>query len=318
VRSAAAEYIRQNNTDLLAGGTPGSYQKEKTKTIDMAQDTLDGKALGVVQGVATTLTDGALAMGKLLMNVSGSAFGDTQSQLDLRAGAGAAWDLVKDPNNWPQLLGAMSAQDREKLAAAYEKGDGKTVGQIMGAQVLNLPVSGGGLAGTISKVDKAANAVADSSKVAKVETKVADVADVAKVADKAPSSPVDIAHTIGADYNPRTKSVTGGHSLLNNDVRIDAITAPPDANGVYIANVSMQAPDGTWIAKTANKGENTMFPKTWDAAKIQAQVDSAWAKKEPVPGQPNMWQGISDSGVTIQGYTQPRATAFPLYKREKK
>ncbi len=138
--------------------------------------------------------------------------------------------------------------------------------------------------------------------------------DAAKVAEKAAASPVDIAHTIGADFNPRTGQVTGGHSLLNNDVRIDATTALPDANGVYKASVSIQAPDGSWIAKRANKGENTMFPKNWDAARIQAEVDSAWnSPSKTVNPKTGQWTAKSDSGVMIGGYTNPRATAYPIY-----
>jgi hypothetical protein len=61
------------------------------------------------------------------------------------------WDTVKDPSNWPYLMGAMTPADREKLALAYEAGNGKAVGEILGANVANLPIGGGGL-GTIKKV----------------------------------------------------------------------------------------------------------------------------------------------------------------------
>jgi hypothetical protein len=156
VRNAAAEYIRNNNSDPFTADLRRTYQDEKNETIGLALGTLDGKAVGAVQGIASSLVDSAAAFGKLVMNVSGSAFGDKQSQLDLREGAGATWDFVKDINNWPQLLGAMSLQDREKLATAYEKGDGKTVGQILGEQALNLPIigAGSGVVRNISKVDK--------------------------------------------------------------------------------------------------------------------------------------------------------------------
>jgi hypothetical protein len=152
-----------------------------------------------------------------------------------------------------------------------------------------------------------------ASVLAKDLGKVETVAgDAAAVVEKASTSPVDIAHTIGADFNPRTRQVTGGHSLLNNDVRIDIVTAAPDANGVYKASISMQAPDGSWIAKTTNRGENTMFPKNWDAARIQAEVESAWnATDKVVTG--NKWSGVSSSGVKIEGFVQPRTTAYPVY-----
>jgi filamentous hemagglutinin family protein len=153
VRNAAAEYIRKNDRSPSNFDLENTFQDEKSETLSLAGGTVDGKALGTAQGAATTLAEGAIALGKLIMNVSGSAFGDSQSQQDLHDGAGAAYDFVKDPNNWPQLLGAMSPQDREKLAVAYEQGDGNAVGQIMGAQMANLPVVGGGALGTIRKVE---------------------------------------------------------------------------------------------------------------------------------------------------------------------
>jgi hypothetical protein len=96
-------------------------------------------------------------LGNLIMNVSGSAFGNPQSQQDLHDGAGATYEFIKDPDNWPQLLGAMSPQDREKLAVAYEQGDGNAVGQLMGAQMANLPIVGGGGLGMVRKVEEVAS-----------------------------------------------------------------------------------------------------------------------------------------------------------------
>jgi hypothetical protein len=208
---------------------------------------------------------------------------------------------------------------------AYQALTAATSGNELGS-ALALP---GGSGGNINKAveqakpgvnvaEQAANAAADAGKLAKAETVVADAA---KGASKVPNSPVDIAHTIGADYNARTGKVTGGHSLLNNDVKVTEVVNPPDGNGVYQALVQLQTPDGNWVTKTDYRGQpqkNTMFPKTWDAAKIQAQVDSAWnnpAKTiDPKTGQ---WTAKSDSGVTIQGYTQPKATAYPLYEKGK-
>jgi hypothetical protein len=265
VRTTAADYIRRNNTtgtlDLV-----NTYVQEKSEAILLAGNTINGKAFGAVEGVVGTFVEGAIALDKLVMNVSGSAFGDTQSQLNLREGAGAAYDALKDPNNWPVLLGAMSTTDREKLAQAYERGDGKTIGQLMGAQLANLPIGGGGALGTIKKIDKVVVGVEDASKLAKTF----------------PTSPVDIAHTVGADYNAKTGRVTGGHSLLNEDVKVLDVVSQPDVNGVYVAKVQMRTPDGTWVNKVSNGGENTMFPKNWDAPKIQAEIDSAWADPQKV------------------------------------
>ena len=107
--------------------------------------------------------------------------------------------------------------------------------------------------------------------------------------------------------------------MLKGDVRIKEVVSPPDEHGVYEATVEMKKPDGEWVTKTNYRGEqqtNTMFPKDWSEAKIKAEVDSAWANRTDVDGQPNMWEGESTSGVTIQGYKEPRTTAYPVYKKK--
>ena len=47
----------------------------------------------------------------------------------------------------------------------YEKGDGKTVGHILGEQFANLPIGSGGL-GTIKFVGKGLDAASDAGKLA--------------------------------------------------------------------------------------------------------------------------------------------------------
>ena len=89
---------------------------------------------------------------------------------------------------------------------------------------------------------------------------------------------------------------------------------PPNEHGVYVANVQLRKPDGTWVTKTANEGKTTMFPRNWDAKRIEAEINSAWANRKPVADNPEMWMGTSNSGVDITGYLTPRTTAFPVYK----
>jgi hypothetical protein len=164
--------------------------------------------------------------------------------------------------------------------------------RLTGEQVANLP-SGGGM-GSIKKVG---------------------------VLPKPGASPIDIAHTIGADYNPKTGKVTGGHTVVNGDVRVTEIVSGPDANGVYEAIVEIQTPDGSWQTKTAGASskpqKNTMFPKDWDAQRVQAEIESAWASQRPHPEDKNKWIGTSDSGIQIEGYRQPRTTAYPLREERK-
>jgi filamentous hemagglutinin len=66
-------------------------------------------------------------------------------------------------------------------------------------------------------------------------------------------------------------------------------------------------------AKLTNYKKNTMFPKDWSVAKIQAEIDSAWARRTDVDGKKDMWEGKSDSGVKITGYKEPRAATKAAY-----
>ena len=189
---------------------------------------------------------------------------------------------------------------RNQLADAYERGDAIKVGRLTGIVIANVAtLIPGGAIGSIKKVEGFAKAV-EAAKLEYLET-------------TAKTSPVDILHTIGADYT-KTGRPTGGHSLLSGDVRIVAGTESiPDANGIYQAKI--QVPDlknpGQWVTKTSNQGVNTMFPKDWSAIKIQAAIDSAWARRKDVVGDSNQWIGESSSGVEITGFKKPRATAYP-------
>lgn len=251
-------------------------------------------------GYGHAMWEGVSSLASGIVTAGKAAFGDEKAKESVRQGAGAAWDFVKEPENWPYLLGAMTPENREKLAQAYETGDARTIGKMLGEQAANLPVGGGGV-GTVKRVGKTIDALEDVTKVATKN-----------------SSPVDIVHTIGADFNPRTGRVTGGHTLLNEDVKILEVINPPDANGVYVAKVEMKTPDGAWIEKTSNKGQNSMFPQSWDATRVRVEIDSAWVNRTPHPdGTPNKWIGKSASGVKIEGYEQPRATAYPVYEGSK-
>jgi hypothetical protein len=119
---------------------------------------------------------------------------------------------------------------------------------------------------------------------------------------------------IGGDFNARSRKVTGGHSLLNGDVRIVEVVSPPDVNGVYKAIVEIKRPDGQWVRKENRSAPNTMFPKDWSREKIIDEIDSAW--KNQVPNSDiKKWSGVSNSGVVIEGYKNPKLTAFPVIKK---
>jgi hypothetical protein len=248
----------------------------------------------VSRGYLQATKEGLEALWSGATTAANALLGDAQSQADLREGAGQFWDTVKDPQNWPYLLGTMTPQQREELALAYERGDAKAVGQITGAQVANLP--SGGAVGSVRRLGA--------------------------LPDRPDASPIDIAHTIGADYNPRTGRVTGGHTLINGDVRVKEVVTPPDEHGVYEAIVEMKTPDGNWKAKTAGTStkphRNTMFPKEWDAQQVQVEVEHAWNNRVPhTDNTTGKWEGTSLSGVKIEGYESPRATAYPVHGGKK-
>lgn len=60
----------------------------------------------------------------------------------------------------------------------------------------------------------------------------------------------------------------------------------------------------------------TMFPKDWDAAKITAEIESAYADKKILPKDPNKWTGTSSSEVRMTGYRSPRTSVYPVMERK--
>ena len=129
---------------------------------------------------------------------------------------------------------------------------------------------------------------------------------------------IDYDHIIGGDISSNGEKVTGGHTLLKGDVRIVKKIGAPSKNGVYKASVEIRKPDGTWQKKTSNGGVNTMFPESWDEAKVIDEINSAWENRKELKGRDsNMWQGISKSGVLIRGYKSPRITAYPVFEGDR-
>ena len=136
----------------------------------------------------------------------------------------------------------------------------------------------------------------------------------------ASNSPIDFKHILGADYKRHTGEPTGGHTLLNGDVRlIDGSASAPDASGVYRAQVQMVDPQhpGQWITKTDRNGSpmpNTMFPKDWTAEQVVSEVNAAWfSPTKTIRG--DKWSALTPSGVRVEGYLEPRVTAYPVYSK---
>ena len=150
--------------------------------------------------------------------------------------------------------------------------------------------------------------------------RVADEAKPAKTTLPASNSPIDFKHIIGADYKRHTGEPTGGHTLLNGDVRvIEGTASAPDATGVYRAQVQMVDPQhaGQWITKTDRNGSpmpNTMFPKDWTAEQVVSEVNAAWfSPTKTIRG--DKWSALTPSGVRVEGYLEPRVTAYPVYSK---
>jgi hypothetical protein len=136
----------------------------------------------------------------------------------------------------------------------------------------------------------------------------------------ASDSPIDFKHIIGADYKRHTGEPTGGHTLLNGDVRvIEGTASVADASGVYRAHVQMVDPKqpGQWITKTDRNGNpmpNTMFPKDWTAEQVVREVNAAWTSPtKTIRG--DKWSALTPSGVRVEGYLEPRVTAYPVYSK---
>ena len=217
VRSAAAEYVRQDSN-----GPNWIYINEKNETVRLALDTMSGVTSAQALGALLAVKDGIVALGSAARTgFDALVLLDPKAQILAKAGAGAAWDFVKDPANWPELMGAMSTADREKLAKAYETGDGLQVGLLMGAQLSNLP--GGGGMGTIKKIDK----VLDATAAAAVVKLKAEGLDVIKATVGTKGS---WERTINGVLEPRTAYVLdNGHTYVTDTAgRVNAVVADLD------------------------------------------------------------------------------------------
>lgn len=133
------------------------------------------------------------------------------------------------------------------------------------------------------------------------------------------TAPIDFdGHLLSAEIKPNG-NIVGGHSTATGEVRVIPGTASaPNAQGVYSAKIEVADPanPGRYLQKTNGSppGTSTMFPNTWTADRVKVEVDAAFANKTIVPGNTNMWQGVTPSGVKVEGYLNPKTTAYPLIR----
>jgi hypothetical protein len=70
---------------------------------------------------------------------------------------------------------------------------------------------------------------------------------------------------------------------------------------------------GQWLTKTSNKLKNSMFPSTWDKARLINEIDGAWNSPDKVVTG-TIWRSTTPSGVEVEGYVSPRTTIYPIYR----
>ncbi|WP_407934422.1 EndoU domain-containing protein [Fusobacterium polymorphum] len=132
------------------------------------------------------------------------------------------------------------------------------------------------------------------------------------------TAPIDFdGHIINGEINARGLAV-GGHSTLGNNVRIDAYAAknPISSNGVRNVVISVYNPStGKWVQKVNRFGEvqlTTLFPESWSKNRIKVEVDIAYKNRIISQTRRNIWEGITPSGIKVEGYIAPNTTVYPL------
>ncbi|PIT21409.1 EndoU domain-containing protein [Snodgrassella communis] len=121
-------------------------------------------------------------------------------------------------------------------------------------------------------------------------------------------------------YKDGTKVGTGGHYLRDPNIKVDKWTGAADANGVKTGYISVRDPaTGKWYKKPA---ETTFFPEHWSKRQTEMEIESAFENSKKLPTSKDKWEGISKSGVKMQGYYKKPdgtgATAWPAYQGVKK
>jgi len=127
------------------------------------------------------------------------------------------------------------------------------------------------------------------------------------------TAPIDFnSHIFSGEIRPNG-SVVGGHSIASGNVRIIPGTKSlPNEYGVYEAKIEIPDPEnpGQWLKKTNNGGFSTMFPDAWSMERVKSEVNSAYQNRVIVG---NKWTGVTPSGVTVQGWLNPKTTVYPVY-----
>ncbi|WP_425516847.1 DUF637 domain-containing protein [Photorhabdus caribbeanensis] len=130
-------------------------------------------------------------------------------------------------------------------------------------------------------------------------------------------SSINVEHVFHGEINRRGNAVGFHHEAgigYQGKARITAITAPPNAQGIYRGKIEVFNPQtGQWVQKGP---ESTFFPQSWSRQQIMSEIRGAHKNATIQPN--GKWEGVSPSGVKIGGYLDNNGninTAFPVYER---
>ena len=127
---------------------------------------------------------------------------------------------------------------------------------------------------------------------------------------------MNVKHIFHGEINQKGRAVGFHHRGLighQRRARVVQITKPPNAQGVYEAEVEIyDSASRRWITKPT---PSTFFPNSWYRAQVVDEIGGAFKNRIFTSGE--KWRGISPSGLTIEGYLDNAGninTAYPLYE----
>lgn len=125
---------------------------------------------------------------------------------------------------------------------------------------------------------------------------------------------INLHHIFEGEINRRGKPV-GYHSRPGGEdpsgARVTRIVDEPNGEGVYIADVEIQARSGRWQGK-----RSTFFPDEMSRDEIVQAILHAWENGQKFPD--DRFRGDSGEGFTIEGRTLRDGrinTAYPILER---
>ncbi|EIJ45920.1 filamentous hemagglutinin outer membrane protein [Herbaspirillum sp. GW103] len=324
VRQAAAQYIRR---DAPVSAMTFTYDEAEGKTLAMAQQTMNGYTVwNVGKGAVDAVADSIAMIGTVLATGYKALVQDPQAKADIQKALGAAWEFLKEPENWPQLLGAMSPAQRELLAQAYETGDGTVIAKMAGELLLNMPA--GGVSGTVKNVTRTAEEIKTIEQLAKrvgtervVEVPVGSkgnwepLINTGKDGQLAPKTAylLDNGHVYITDASGRVTKVEGNLSLNTMDrnpyqqLCAGKSGCAGDDGGHLIASSLGGAGDRINIvpqASTLNRGdwramEDSLRRELASGKSVSVSIDLAY------PSAGGARPRAFSVSVTVDGVTQP-------------